>query len=147
MFLKREWKTVLWKLLTMLSKKWRRWVISFNTTDKAQQLANMKYIRMKYLRMLTCSFEKHFVITWGDNPAFIQKSKSLSVWVESSQTRSVWRHHRPPGLNYPALRRKTLIATVALASEITVVPQPLLAPLSLRTVKIALYDQMTMNLK
>ena len=29
MFLKREWKTVLWKLLTVFSKKWRRWVISF----------------------------------------------------------------------------------------------------------------------
>ena len=28
-FLKREWKTVLWKLSTMFSKKWRRWVISF----------------------------------------------------------------------------------------------------------------------
>ena len=32
-FLKREWKTVLWKLLTMFSKKWRRWFISFKRKE------------------------------------------------------------------------------------------------------------------
>ena len=41
MFLKREWKTVLWKLLTVFSKKWRRWVISFK--HPTQRVTSFKW--------------------------------------------------------------------------------------------------------
>ena len=36
-----------------------------------------------------CWLDKHFVLSWGDSPALIQKPKSFYVWIEASQTRSV----------------------------------------------------------
>ena len=76
MFLKREWKTVLLKLLTMFSKKWRRWFISLKRKEKTHN-----YFSPPSQCLGKCAVGKH-LINFGSKTWWIVGSNLTQLWLK-----------------------------------------------------------------
>ena len=76
MFLKREIKTVLWKLVTIFSKKWRRWVISFNYWLWLGALNSLFSVLLNTLQY----------------SSFTRKFKNIQVWSFLCVCCSIWQN-------------------------------------------------------